>query len=307
MPPGAVDAAERIEQVRLACVLGFFAHHVADAQDGIERRAQLVAHGGEEAALGLVGLLRLVARDGQAVDQPRQLGLALLQGGDVGVDADDAAFVRRTLADRQPASIGKLQLQRLRLVVMDRHAPFDPFLRLAVAGLDHAEPHRLGQHQPEAGAAADEMRDRRIELAIAAVVQDQPVGAVEQGEAFGNRLDCLGELAAGTRRLVAGKRKAVGRRRQLAFAALVLGDVGVDRDHTAASQWPVADDQPLVAKQVLLAAAGIDMPTLLQSCVPRREVQPASGNMPTSKPARMIASKDTPGSTRCSRPPKKSR
>ena len=62
MPPGAVDAAQRIEQVGLARVLGLFTHHVADAQDGVERRAQLMAHGGEEAALGLVGLLRLVAR-----------------------------------------------------------------------------------------------------------------------------------------------------------------------------------------------------------------------------------------------------
>jgi hypothetical protein len=159
-------------RVGLACIRGLFAHHVADAEDGIERRAQLVAHGGQEAALGLVGLLRLVARHGQTVDQPRQLGLALLQRGDVGVDADDAAFVRRTLADRQPASVGKLQLQRRRLVVMDRHAPFDPFLRLAAAGVDQAEPHRLRQHQPKAGAAADEMGDRCIELAIAAVVQD---------------------------------------------------------------------------------------------------------------------------------------
>jgi hypothetical protein len=103
-----------------------------------------VAHGGEEAALGLVGLLRLVARDGQAVDQARQLGLALLQGGDVGVNADDAAFIRRALADRQPTSVGELQFEWLRLVVMDRHAPFDPVLRLAVASVDQAKPHRLG-------------------------------------------------------------------------------------------------------------------------------------------------------------------
>ena len=121
------------------------------------------------------------------------------------------------------------------------------------------------------------MGDRRIELAIAAVVQDQPVGAVEQGEAFGDRLDCLGELRACPCRLVAGEREAVGRRRQLAFAALVLGDVGVDRDHAAARQRPVADDQPLVAEQVLLAAAGIDMPALLQARVPGREVRTGLG------------------------------
>ena len=37
-------------------------HHLGEAEDGVERRAQLVAHGGEEARLGDVGGLRAPAR-----------------------------------------------------------------------------------------------------------------------------------------------------------------------------------------------------------------------------------------------------
>ena len=50
-------------------------HHLREAEDGVERRAQLVAHGREEARLGEVGLL------GAA---PRLVGvrLGLLQLGD---------------------------------------------------------------------------------------------------------------------------------------------------------------------------------------------------------------------------------
>ena len=40
----------------------FLGQHLREADDGVERRAQLVAHGREEAALGLVGPLGLGAR-----------------------------------------------------------------------------------------------------------------------------------------------------------------------------------------------------------------------------------------------------
>ena len=40
----------------------FVREHLGEADDGVERRAQLVAHGGEEAALGGIGALGLLAR-----------------------------------------------------------------------------------------------------------------------------------------------------------------------------------------------------------------------------------------------------
>ena len=55
--------------------------HFAVADDGVERRPQLVAHGGEEPALGLVG--------GFGVALGRlELHLAVLELGDVGIDGD---------------------------------------------------------------------------------------------------------------------------------------------------------------------------------------------------------------------------
>ena len=57
-------------------------HHFGEADDGVQGRAQLVAHIGEEARLGLVGLLGHVA----SVDQFALMGLAL---GDVARHRDD--------------------------------------------------------------------------------------------------------------------------------------------------------------------------------------------------------------------------
>ena len=58
VPPGVVDV------VGIFAVGGvlhgaehFLAHHLREAEDGVERRAQLVAHGGEKARLGEVGVL----------------------------------------------------------------------------------------------------------------------------------------------------------------------------------------------------------------------------------------------------------
>ena len=46
----------------MAVVLGLFLEHLAVADDGVERRAQLVAHVGQECALGLIGLVGLLLR-----------------------------------------------------------------------------------------------------------------------------------------------------------------------------------------------------------------------------------------------------
>ena len=54
---GVFALARRIELERVV------AQHVGEADDGVERRAQLVAHGGEEAAFGIVDAFRLLAGD----------------------------------------------------------------------------------------------------------------------------------------------------------------------------------------------------------------------------------------------------
>ena len=81
--------------------------HFGEADDGIERRAQLVAHGGEEAALGGVGALGLGAR----LLERLLLRLAL---GDVAHDRDDLALVprrRRRLVERTAAHLDPDELR----------------------------------------------------------------------------------------------------------------------------------------------------------------------------------------------------
>ena len=53
MPACTEHPVERFEV--LLCRLCVLAQHLADADDGIERRAQLMAHAREELALGTVG------------------------------------------------------------------------------------------------------------------------------------------------------------------------------------------------------------------------------------------------------------
>ena len=55
--PGIFAAARRIEHQRRLLF-----QHVGEADDGVERRAQFMAHGGEETALGGIGPFGLRAR-----------------------------------------------------------------------------------------------------------------------------------------------------------------------------------------------------------------------------------------------------
>ena len=59
----AVDDVEVVALIRAQ--LGIAAHQVGEAEDGIQRGAQLVAHAGEEGALGAVGGFGSFARGHQ--------------------------------------------------------------------------------------------------------------------------------------------------------------------------------------------------------------------------------------------------
>ena len=82
--PARSDPPKRLDQLALAGFPGIFLQHFGNAEDGVERRAQLVAHAGEELALGLGRRHGLVARD-------LELRLVALELADVGVDGDRAA------------------------------------------------------------------------------------------------------------------------------------------------------------------------------------------------------------------------
>ena len=76
------------------------ADHLREAEDGVERRAQLVAHVGQELGFGAVRLLGLVLGLGQ-----RHLELVLV--GDVEADAHDHGDVAFGIGQRR---VGPAQL-----------------------------------------------------------------------------------------------------------------------------------------------------------------------------------------------------
>ena len=118
-------------------------HDLGEADDGVERRAQLVAHIGEEFRLRLVGFLGAVLLLGVALGEIAravrsaapasaarcagrrtvafklllaldQLLFVALQRGDVGADRDEAAVLGAPLADLQPAAVVELRLEGAR-------------------------------------------------------------------------------------------------------------------------------------------------------------------------------------------------
>ena len=130
--------AERAEDAAL--------HHLGETDDGVERRAQLVAHVGEEFGLGAVGALglrllvevalgevgelvglrfELLARLLEVRDDGDelllgfdQLLLVALQRRDVGADRDIAAVLGAALVDLQPAPVVELRLEGARAHVL---------------------------------------------------------------------------------------------------------------------------------------------------------------------------------------------
>ena len=78
MRPAYSLAALGVERQRL-----FLHQHVRKADDSVERRAQFVAHGGKEAALGGVGALRLGVRVQKRLLMPFALGHVAQYGDDL--------------------------------------------------------------------------------------------------------------------------------------------------------------------------------------------------------------------------------
>ena len=96
---------------------------VCHAEDAIERRADLVAHVGQEGALGDVGRFCCFLGAPQFLGPDRdhrlqvlavmlKLGFGLLAGGDVDAVADDVAAGRTIFDDQKPAAIVEVLLQQ---------------------------------------------------------------------------------------------------------------------------------------------------------------------------------------------------
>ena len=107
-------------------------HHFGEAQDGIERRAQFVAHARKEHVLACVRFFRPAMGFGIFFGEPRnldglrlrvrpcgleladqlpQLGFLALECGNVGPNSNNPAFAGPPLNHQHPSAVGKLLLE----------------------------------------------------------------------------------------------------------------------------------------------------------------------------------------------------
>jgi len=135
MSAGAQHAAQRLERLLGAETGGVVAQQLGQADDRVQRRAQLVAHIGEEARFRPVRLHRLVARGFEVPDHLGELGLALFDRRDVGPGRDRPALLRAVLADPKPGPISELLLVYRRRVAMQRQSLLEPCLGVADRGI----------------------------------------------------------------------------------------------------------------------------------------------------------------------------
>ena len=152
------------------------------ADDAVHRRADLVAHRGQEFRLGMVGGFRLLLRVEQFARDPAAIGY-------VHVDADRAAV--------EGTPLGALDLHAVRHVMEERRAigaevGFDPVgqpvgrvgvVEIVVA-LDQGVE---GVIEGEAGMK--QIGDGREHVPVRLIAQDQPVLRIEQHQPFGNAGD----------------------------------------------------------------------------------------------------------------------
>ena len=211
---------ERSEHARL--------HDLGKADDGVERRAQLVAHVGEEFRFRLVGFLgaglffgvflgqfRQPLLRGAQVGDGRDLALLAvdqfflvpLECGDVGADRHIAAVLGAPLADVQPAAILELGLESARAG------------NARAAGDDLVAYHRLragGDHRLVGCADRDRLVGQIVQLLEIGIAQDQSIIGIPQHEGFRNGLDGVAQTHVGGHRLF--------------DQDLLLGDVDGDAD-----------------------------------------------------------------------------
>ncbi|OEZ96019.1 hypothetical protein DUGA2_64000 [Duganella sp. HH101] len=217
------------------------------ADDGVHRRADFVAHIGQEFALGAVGRLGAVARQHQFIVQFLQVQFGFLQFGDVGHQHEEAAHLAALVdvgdvvdpgvADvaRRPAQpVGKA----LRLAVQRA-----PHVRRAERILFRAQHLGHARAQHLLGGAAVPFEE--VAVGETAVQAGVPVGH-HAGQVVGDGADemlALGQLRHG------GAQRFLG--------LLALGDVERDAQHVGGHAVLVAQ-RHLAGGQVARHAVGGD-------------------------------------------------
>ncbi len=174
MVAGVFDLLQVRHDVFLPGIRRILLQDLAVADDRVQRRAQLVAHVGQEFRFHLVGAFGVLHRQ-------FELLLALLQLRDVGVNGDRAAVVGAALADAYPAS-AEMIFERARRRGAMMQPLGDPVGRGPIAEIDKAALHGHFQDPAERRAGLNHVGEARIELDVFGVAQQQPVVGVVQSE-----------------------------------------------------------------------------------------------------------------------------
>lgn len=188
MPADAQDPLQRLDEVVEPVVLVVIRQHFRQADDGVQWRAQLVAHVGEELALGPGRFHCLIARLAQAFDELREFAFPLLAPGDLGIDRHHTAVAGSLLADLHPATVGEFNFSVAARLLAHLQPVRQP-VRLRILRREGAVLDPEAHDFLEAGARHQGRGQRGVEVPVAAVRHDQSVVCVEQDEGFGNRLD----------------------------------------------------------------------------------------------------------------------
>ncbi len=197
-------------------------HQVRQPDDHVHRRADLVAHVGEESRLRLRGILGHVARRDEFLVEGLQVGLGALGRRDVGGEHEEAAHLAALhvgdvvhLPDAvAPVGADLLALELLRRAGQRRVREPEPFGRAVRAEDLHR---RLAQHLVERLAepfAIDAVGEAAAQLVV-------PVG------------DAAGQVVGDAARERLGLDQLGVEFLQAAFAAPHLGDVGGDEEVAA--------------------------------------------------------------------------
>ncbi|MNO83774.1 hypothetical protein D3C76_750960 [compost metagenome] len=227
------------------------AQQFGHAEDAVERRADFVAHGGEEARLGAVGgfgfLLGATQAGGAPFDPPLQLVALALQGRAVGLAAAQVG------ADRLAHVVQRVG-HGIDLVLLVALALVQPERRLQVAAGDAA--HEVGHHPQVAGDQAMEQPAQRHGQAAEEHAHPQQAGqaALPEPPVDGAEVDGyfqLAQLSAFALRRLVAQREALDPQRPAA-PRVALDQVEVGAAQAGAGDVGEVDQAVQLHVQLLL-------------------------------------------------------
>ena len=231
-------APDRAHHALLAIVQRLAFQQLRGSHDAIHRRADLVAHGGQEGRFGIVGGLGLLPRALCRVALLAQVALALAQFGDVGEERYAAAGLRARRGKARPGVRTDPELQRTLAFAVQLDDGLgltrDFFLRhREIVQLMGGAHHRARRHG-DRGAGRHDIGQVPVLAAIGLIAPDQPFVRPPDGEAAGQAAERIVE--EGLRRL--GPR---AHRLQPGFLLDEGGDVAMDGQHAPVRQAAVRD------------------------------------------------------------------